>query len=165
MIPSLSPSTNLFLNGLSRLQVVISSTTEQLTSGYSINQPSDAPDQISPLLQLMANFSQNQTVLENLSTVQATVSSADNAVSSAIQLLQQATSLGAEGASSSTTAQTRTDLAQQVESIQEQMVALADTQVSGRYVFGGDQATSQPYALGPPPGDRRQRCSRSDQPR
>src|ERR1035441_5163023 len=49
------------------------------------------------------------------------------------------------------TAATRTELAQQVESIQEQMVALADIQVSGRYVFCGDQATSQPYALGPPP--------------
>src|ERR1017187_8203337 len=127
MISSLSPSTNLFLNGLSRLQSVINTTTAQLTSGYRISQPSDAPDQIGPLLQLQANLSHNQAVLENLSNVQATVSGADQAVSSAIQLLQQATSLGAQGANWTTTAATRTDLAQQVESIQEQMVALADT--------------------------------------
>ena len=153
MIPAISPATNLFLNGLSSLQSVIDTSTEQLTSGYRINRPSDAPDQISPLLQLMANLSQNQTVLANLSSVQATVSSADNAVSSAVQLLQQATSLGAEGANSTTSAATRTQLAEQVESIQQQMVALADTQVSGQYIFGGDQGTSQPYVqdLNPPP--------------
>ena len=151
MIPSLSPATNLFLNGLSSLQSIINTTTEQLTSGYSINQPSDAPDQISPLLQLMANLSQKQTILENLSSVQATVSAADGAVSTGIQLLQQATSLGAQGASSTTTAATRAQLATQVASIQQQMVALADTRVSGQYIFGGDQDTSLPYAMGPPP--------------
>jgi flagellar hook-associated protein 3 FlgL len=151
MIPSLSPATNEFLNNLSSLQSLIYTTTDQMTSGYRINQPSDAPDQISPLLQLMANLSQNQTVLENLTNVQTTVNSADQAVSSAIQLLQQATSLGAEGASSTTPAQTRADLAQQIESIQEQMVSLADTKVTGSYIFAGDQSTSPPYASGPPP--------------
>jgi flagellin-like hook-associated protein FlgL len=147
MLPSLSAATNQFLNDLSRVQSVITTTTAQLTSGYRINQPSDAPDQISPLLQLMANTSSNQTVLENLTNVQATVSGADQAVSSANLLLQQATSLGAQGASSTTSATTRAQLAQQVASIQEQMVALAGTQVAGRYIFSGDQAGSQPYAL------------------
>src|SRR5580658_10313656 len=143
MIPSLTPATNQFLNNLSSLQSLITTTTEQMTSGYRINQPSDAPDQISPLLQLMANLNYNQTVVGNLSNVQATVSSADQAVSSGIQLLQQATSLGAQGASTTTSAATRAQLAQQVESIQQQMVSLADTQVSGQYIFSGDQAGSQ----------------------
>lgn len=149
MIPSLSPATNLFLNNLSALQSLMATTTEQLTSGFAINQPSDAPDQISPLLQMMANQDYNQTVLQNLVSVQSTVSSADQAVSTGIQLLQQATSFGAEGASSTTSAATRADLAQQVQSIQQQMVALANTQVSGKYIFAGDQAASPPYALAP----------------
>ncbi len=147
MIPSLSPATNQFLTSLSALQQVMTTTTEQLTSGYAINQPSDAPDEIAPLLQLMANQSYNQTVLENLSNVQASVTGADQAVSSAVQLLQQASSLGAEGANSATTAATRTQLAEQVEDLQQQMVALADTQVSGQYIFAGDQSNSMPYAL------------------
>jgi flagellar hook-associated protein 3 FlgL len=153
MIPSLSPALNQFLNHLSTLQAVMTTTTEQLTTGYSINQPSDAPDEISPLLQLMASQSHNQSTLENLSGVQANVTSADQAVSSAVQLLQQATSLGAEGANSTTTAATRSRLAQQVESIQEQMVSLADTQVSGQYIFSGDDSASMPYTLdlNPPP--------------
>ena len=123
MIPALSPAANQFLNNLTTLQSLMTTTTEDLTSGYSVNQPSDAPDEISPLLQLMASQSYNQSVLENLSTVQANVTGADQAVSSAIQLLQQATSLGAEGANSTTSAATRAQLAEQVESVQQQMVA------------------------------------------
>ena len=153
MIPSLRPSVNQFLNNLSTLQSVMTTTTEQLSSGYRIGQPSDAPDEISPLLQLMSNQGYNGSVVENLASVQANVSGADQAVSTGIQLLQQATSLGAQGASSTATAATRAQLAQQLQSIQEQMVALANTQVAGQYVFGGDHPTAMPYQLdlNPPP--------------
>jgi len=147
MIPSISPSANLFLIGLSRLQTTIATATAQLTSGYRISQPSDAPDQISPLLQLQANLNHNQAVVSSLTRVQADLSSADQAMSTAIQLLDQARSLGAQGASGTASDATRINLAQQIQTIQEQMVALANTQVTGRYIFSGDQDASQPYAL------------------
>ena len=151
MIPSLSPAVNQFLNGVSRLQATITNATSQLTSGYKISQPSDAPDQISPLLQLQASLSHNQAVGNNLTRVQTDVSNADQAVSTALQLLDQALSIGAQGASSSVGAATRLTLAQQAQSVQEQMVALANFKVAGRYVFSGNQDNLQPYALDPNP--------------
>jgi flagellar hook-associated protein 3 FlgL len=147
MIPSLNPSSNLFLNGLTRLQTRITLATAELSSGRRISQPSDAPDQISPLLQLQAELSHHQAVASNLTSVQAEVSGADQAMSTAIQLLDQARSLAAQGATGTTSDATRMSLAQQVQSIQEQMVGLADTQVRGRYIFAGDQYQTQPYAL------------------
>jgi flagellin-like hook-associated protein FlgL len=147
MIPSLSPSVNQFLNSLSQLQSAINTATAQLSSGYRISQASDAPDQISPLLQLLAGLNHNQAVASNLATVQANVSSADGAVSTALQLLNEAESLGSQGANSTASQTTRTNLAQQVEGIQEQMVALANTAVNGQYIFSGDQSGIQPYAL------------------
>lgn len=147
MISSLSPSMNFFLNGINQLQTTINTSTERMSSGYRINQPSDAPDQISPLLQLQANLSHNQTIATNLSTVQTDVTSADQAMSSAIQLMDQARSLGAQGATATATAANRTELANGIESVQEQMVALADTNVNGHYIFSGDQSATQPYAL------------------
>jgi len=147
MISSLGSSLDLFLSGLSRIQSRITVATAQLSSGHRINQPSDDPDQVSPLLQLQASLSHNQTVAGNVTRVQAEVSGADQAVSSAIQLLDQARSLGAQGASTLTTDATRAQLAQRVQSIQEQMVGLANTQVAGRYVFSGDGDASPSYAL------------------
>lgn len=146
MIPSLNPSTNLFLTELSRVQATISITTEQVTSGYRINQPSDDPDQISPLLQLQANLNQNQTISQNLTVIQPEAASADQAIGSAIQLLDQALNAGAQGANSTATQQSRTILAQQVQAIQQQMVSIANTQVSGRYIFSGDQSQSPSYS-------------------
>ncbi len=147
MIPTLGSSANLFLNGLSRLQSLINTDVERISSGFQINQPSDAPDQISPLLQLQASFSHNQALASNLTRVQADVTGADQAMSSAIQLLDQARSVAAQGVNSTSTVSTRAGLAQQVQSIQQSMVGLASTQVGGRYVFSGDQDTSQPYSL------------------
>jgi flagellar hook-associated protein 3 FlgL len=147
MIPSLSSSMNSFLTDLSRLQSTINTATLQLSSGYRITQASDAPDQISPLLQLEANLSHNQAVLSQLTRVQTQISSADQAVSSAISLLDQARSIGAQGANGMTSAATRTSLATQMQSLQEQMVTLSNTNAGGQYVFGGDQPTVAPYAL------------------
>jgi flagellar hook-associated protein 3 FlgL len=149
MIPSLSPSSNLFLDNLNRLQDKISNVTAQVSSGYQISQPSDAPDQISPLLQLQASLSHNQAVSENLTNVKAQVTGADQAVGSAIQLLDQALSLGAQGANATTTAATDASLSQQVQGIQQQLVSISNTQVAGVYVFSGDQATSPSYAYDP----------------
>lgn len=147
MIPSLSASSNLFLVELSRVQTTIDTTTQQVTSGYRINQPSDAPDQISPLLQLQANLNQNRAISQNLTVLQPEVASADQAIGSAIQLLDQALSAGAQGANGTATSQSRAILAQQVQSLQQQMVSLASTQVSGNYIFSGDQPGSPSYAL------------------
>ena len=147
MIQSINSSANLFLNGLSKLQSVIDSDVARVSSGFRISQPSDAPDQISPLLQLQASLSHNQAVAGNLNRVQAELTGADQAVSSALQLLDEARSVASQGVSSTSSAATRNDLAQQVQALQQSMVGLANTQVAGRYVFSGDQDSAQPYAL------------------
>lgn len=147
MIPSLSPSANSFLNHISQLQTAINTLSDQLSSGLRISQPSDAPDQISPLLQLQASLGHNQSVGTTLSRVQAEVQSADSGTSTAIQLLDQALSVGAQGASSTATAATRTDLAGQIQALQSELVGIANTKVAGRYIFSGNQDGSPSYAL------------------
>jgi flagellar hook-associated protein 3 FlgL len=147
MVSSLDAAANSFLNHLSRLQSTINTVTAQLSSAHCISQPSDAPDQISPLLALQASLSHNEAVSTTIARVKAEVSTADSGVSTAIQLLDQALSLGAQGASGTATDATRSDLAQQVQAIQEQLVAVANTRVAGRYIYSGDQDTARPYAL------------------
>jgi len=147
MITSLDAATNSFLNHLSRIQDNISRTSAQISSGYRIQQPSDSPDQISTLLDLQANLSHNQGVTTTLARVQAEVQSADSGVSTALQLLDQARSLGAQGGTATTTAANRTDLSQRVQALQEQLVAISNTEVGGRYIYSGDQDGSAPYAV------------------
>ena len=46
--------------------------------------------------------------------------------------------MGAQGASDTVAADTRQDLAESLGSVLQQLVAVANTQVAGRYIFSGD---------------------------
>lgn len=149
MITGLSGSNEQFLASLNILQNNLSQTDEELSTGLSVNQASDAPQEIQDIFETRAELGQANTSAQDLSTIQGQVQAADSAVQSAIQLLNQAVSIGTQGASSGTAASTLNDLASQVQSLQQQLVAFANTEVGGVYVFSGDVSGSPPYQLDP----------------
>jgi flagellar hook-associated protein 3 FlgL len=149
MISGLSASNEQFLASLNILQNNLSQADEQLSSGLSVNQASDAPQSIQDIFETRAELGQATQTAQNLATIQGQVQSAGSAVQSAIELLNQAVSLGTEGASTSTTISTQQNLATQVQSLQAQLVALSNTEVGGVYVFSGDASGSPPYQVDP----------------
>jgi flagellar hook-associated protein 3 FlgL len=134
-----------FLNGLSNLQQQETQTQIELSSGYQINDAADSPSQTPELIQLGSTLAAVQDYQTNLSSVQTEATTADSALGSGITLIQNAVSLATQGASSTATAATNQTLAAQVQSIQQQLVAIANTAVDGRAIFGGDQDQSPPY--------------------
>ena len=60
-------------------------------------------------------------------------------------MIQNAVTLGTQGASSTANANTDQTLAADVQGIQQQLVTIANTQVVGRYIFGGDQDQTPTY--------------------
>jgi len=147
MLTTLSGSSELYITELNRIEQTISQANQQVSSGYRITVASDAPDQISSLLQLRADQQHNAQVESNLSLAGTSASSADGALSTAIQLMDRATTLATQGANATQTAETRADIAQEIVGIQAEMVAASQTTVEGRYIFGGDQNGSPSYAL------------------
>jgi flagellar hook-associated protein 3 FlgL len=142
---SASIGTAWFLNGLANLQQEQTQTQIELSSGYQINDAADSPSQTPELIQLGSTLAAVQDYQTNLSNVQTEATAADSALGSGISLIQNAVSLATQGASSTATAATNQTLAIQVQSIQQQLVALANTTVAGRAIFGGDQDQSPPY--------------------
>jgi flagellar hook-associated protein 3 FlgL len=55
--------------------------------------------------------------------------------------------LGASGVKGTSTAATNATLAQQVGSVLQEMVGLADTNIEGRYIFAGDSDQQSPYTV------------------
>jgi flagellar hook-associated protein 3 FlgL len=147
VISSISPSNQIFLAGVEQIQQRISQANQQVTSGLKVSVASDAPDQIGDLLQLRANEAQVTQIQSNLGVEQTNAQSADNALSSAIQMMDSVVQIAAEGASSTQTADTRTTLGNQVQSLLAQMVDLSQTQVQGRYIFSGDDDQNPSYQL------------------
>ena len=147
MLSSLDASAQIFLVGVSQIQQRISTANQQLTSGLKVSVASDAPDQIDNLLQLRADQAQTSQMGSNLGLEQTNAQAADGAIGSAIQLMDNAAQLAAEGANTTETATSLQALAQQVASVQTEMVSLSQTQVQGRYIFSGDLDQSPSYQL------------------
>jgi flagellar hook-associated protein 3 FlgL len=147
MITNLDPASDLFLANVDRIQQSLAVANQQVSSGKKINVASDSPDQIAPLLQLRANLQHNTQIQTNLASAQADASSADTALSSAITMMDQAMTLGEQGANGTQTSDVLQNLAQQVQSIQEQMVGISQTTSQGRYIFSGDQMNNPAYTF------------------
>lgn len=144
---NLAPASATFLTDLAQIKVATNEAQNQISSGFKVQQASDAPDQISQLLQLEANLQTNRQITTNLSNIKTVVDTSEGAVNSAVQLAQNAVSLGAQGASSTQTALARQNLSQQVQSVLTQLVGLTNTAVQGKYVFSGDSSQSPTYQL------------------
>jgi flagellar hook-associated protein 3 FlgL len=138
-----------FINAITSIQARLNTADVQISSGLAVSQPSDAPDELSPILQLYAQIGQNQSLQANLNSSLTTVTAAEQALSSSVTLLQNASSIATQATGLSMTADTRNTLAQNVQGLLQQMVANANTTVDGNYVFSGDQSQTQLYQLDP----------------
>jgi len=151
MLSTISPAGQQFINSINDIQSRLAVSQQQISSGSKVSQPSDEPDQISPILQLHSAIQQNTDIQNGLNTVMTSLKASDDALSSAINLLQSAAVAATQGASSTQTADTRATLAQTVQTLMEQMVAASGTTIGGRYVFSGNQ-DGAPLAAAEPGG-------------
>src|SRR5579863_1587215 len=147
MSPGINPHGQQFVDAINRIQARLNNAQLQISSGKKVNQPSDAPDEISPILQLHAQISQNTAMQSSLGIAQSTVNAAESALSNSVTLLQQASTIATEGTGVSQTADTRATLAQSVGALLQQMVSNSQSTVDGYYVFSGDQNQTQLYQL------------------
>jgi flagellar hook-associated protein 3 FlgL len=147
MISPLSASSQAFLVGLDQIEQREQQAQTELTTGLKINVVSDAPDQISTLLQTRSDLSQAQQITSNLGIVTTEVNSAETALQSAVSLVDSAQSLGTQGASDLASSDTQQNVADQLGTILQQLVAAANTTVGGRYIFSGDSDQQVPYTI------------------
>jgi flagellar hook-associated protein 3 FlgL len=149
MISSLDPASQLFLADVGRVQQRLADVNRKITTGTKISDASDAPDQVEALLQLRADRQRNQQVGSNLSLALTGAQTADDTLASAIKVMDRALVLASQGANSSMDAAGRQSLAQEVQSLQDQMLAFSRTTVQGLYIFSGDHPGSPAYASDP----------------
>jgi flagellar hook-associated protein 3 FlgL len=147
MISGLSVANDQFLASMNILENNLSQADEQLSSGYRVNQASDAPQSVLDIFQTRAELGQDTQTIQNLNTIQGQVQAADSGVQSAIQLLNQAVSLGTEAASNTSSSASQQTLASQVQGIEAQLVAISNTEVGGVYIYSGDDTGSPPYQV------------------
>lgn len=135
------------LAAVAQTQQQINTDEEQISSGRSVNVPSDNPASAASLVENADQTAQADQFQRSLGSVQGEIQNADSALNSVIASLQQAISLGVEGANGTVNADDRTALATQVQGIQSQLLSLANLTYQGNYVFSGTATQTAPYVL------------------
>jgi len=118
---------------------------QRVATGKRINKPSDDPLGMQDTLTLRSSIAQIQQFGRNidnnrlfLNTADASLDSVGLAITRALELAQ-----GALGATSD--AQTRANVALEIQSILDQVIQEANTQVKGQFIFGGTNLLNPPY--------------------
>jgi flagellar hook-associated protein 3 FlgL len=147
MISNLTPSAEAFLANMERVQRRVEEANRQVTSGKRVNVASDAPDEVDTILQLRADQTRNTQIQSNLALAKTDADAADSALAAAAKIMDRARTLGAQGANFTLNATGRQSIADEIQSLQEQMLSISRTTVQGRYIFSGDQDGTPAYDL------------------
>ena len=146
MIAGIDAFNGNFLADVSQIETRISQINKEISSAIRVNQASDDPSAVAPIVAYQGEIAHVKQVQTNLDTAQTEAQTADGALQNAASLMDQLVSTGAKGASSTSDASTRSVLGLQVQQTLQQLVALANTSIGGSYIFGGDDSSAAPYS-------------------
>jgi flagellin-like hook-associated protein FlgL len=120
---------------------------QETASGKSLNQPSDNPSGTGEVLTLNAQLGRYQQYSSNISDGQSWLNTADSTLGSVVTALDKAQTDVLNGANASAVGATSDEaLSQEVLSIKQEILGLADTTYNNRPIFSGTYGTS-PYPL------------------
>jgi flagellar hook-associated protein 3 FlgL len=135
------------LAALNKSQLETQQAMLEISSGRSVNQPSDNPTAAALLVENNDQATFNRGYLQSIGTVQGQLSTADSTLSSVVTALQRAVSLGVEGANGTLSDGDRASIANELQGIQSQLVSLSNASYEGRYVFAGTNTNTPPFVV------------------
>ena len=135
------------LAALNKSQLETQQAMLEISSGRSVNQPSDNPTAAALLVENNDQATFNSGYLQSIGTVQGQLSTADSTLSSVVTALQRAISLGVEGANGTLSDGDRASIANELQGIQSQLVSLSNASYEGRFVFAGTNTNTPPFVI------------------
>jgi flagellar hook-associated protein 3 FlgL len=135
-----------FLRDLGRIKEQLNSALARASSGHRVRYASDDSQAAGELLRLAdesLKLERHQRVL--LSQAQPWLDNTATAVSSLEETLIEARNLAIEGASDTMQQANRDAIATRVLGLRKKLEGLAETRVSGRYIFSGTLTTTPPF--------------------
>ncbi len=126
----------------------LTTTTDELSSGLTINQPSDNPYGASLALQLNSAISSLGQYSTNVQDGTSWTNTADSSLSQINSVVQTVRELVVEAANGTETQSDDAGAATEVNQLIDQVKQLANTQYAGNYIFSGTDTQTAPYQTG-----------------
>src|SRR5579864_1367403 len=136
---------NNVLEGEATASERLAQLTQMASSGLKVSQPSDDPSAYASIVQRDAQIATVQARSSAATTAAGDLDLAGNVFNQATTLMEQVRALAVQGANGTQSASSRAGIASQVDSLRQQLIALANTQGSSGYLFGGTKSSSPPF--------------------
>jgi flagellar hook-associated protein 3 FlgL len=145
------------LNGVHRARQQLSETQEQAATGLRVNRPSDDPAAASRAARLRDQGRAVDQYRRNIVQARARLGTIENALDSGREAIVRAKEIAVQGANGTIDANSRRILAQQVESIHDELLGASNARNAGGWLFGGSAtgvaafSASGPFVSGSSP--------------
>lgn len=117
-----------------------------VATGKRINKLSDDPVGVTQGLNIKAALANIEQLGRNISLGNLWLASSESAMSQTQGIVSELKALSVQMASATTDAASRNSAAQIVQNMLAEIVTLANTDVSGRYIFGGTKTDAAPFS-------------------
>src|SRR5579864_433521 len=136
---------NNVLEGEATASERLAQLTQMASSGLKVSQPSDDPSAYASIVQRDAQIATVQARSSAATTAAGDLDLAGNVLNQATALLEKARAVAVEEANGTLTAEARANAAIVVDSLRQQLLALANTHGSTGYLFGGTKTGAPPF--------------------
>jgi len=130
---------------LQQQQERVNALSQQVSSGLRINQPSDDPVSAQQVLNLKGLMATTDQYSRNIQTGTTWLNQMDSTMGNMNNLLVRARELATQMANATYSASDRQSAAVEVTQLRDQMISLGNTQIAGKYVFGGFVNDQPPF--------------------
>lgn len=117
----------------------------ELSTGLKVNSPSDDPLAARRAVNIRATMAADEQYITNISAISSQLTESTTSIQTVIDALTRAQELATQGATGTTSQTQMTQLAAEVDELLESVLAEANHQTNGRYVFGGTSTLSAPF--------------------
>jgi len=121
--------------------------TAELSSGLRVSSLSTDPVAAGQASLLNSSISQDDSFVQTASTTQSMLQVTGSTLSNVVTQLTSALSLAVSGNSGTANSSNLIAISQQLGSVRDQVISLANTSYQGTYIFAGSQGNIQPFAL------------------
>ena len=119
----------------------------QISSGVRLAGLGDDPVAAAQNVQFSAQIAVDSTFTQTAATTTARMQVADSTLGSVVDQINQAISVATAGNNGTNNANDRSSVAAELTSIRDEILGLANTTYSGKYLFSGSQNSTPPFQL------------------
>jgi flagellar hook-associated protein 3 FlgL len=148
MIGRITPlmTTAQVLSNITNVEDQLSTTSEEMSTGLSINQPSDNPYGASLAVSLNTDLSGLSQYSNNVNDGTAWTSAATSALDNVQSMVQRVQELVVQASNGSESASDLQSTQDEVNQLKDAIKQEANTQYNGQYVFSGTATGTEPYS-------------------